>query len=158
MRVLMTGATGFIGRALLLRLRREGHAVTALARSPARARTLLGAEAAIVDAGRGRDALVDAVENADAVVNLAGESIGGGRWTRARRQRIVDSRVGVTHALVEAMAAARRRPQVLVSASAAGYYGDRDDEALDETSGAGTGFLAELCRDWEREAMRAEQL
>jgi uncharacterized protein len=114
MRVLVTGATGFIGRALVPRLQRDGHAVVAWARSEVRARGLLGAEVEIVPAGAGVEALVRTLERCDAVVNLAGEPILGGRWTPARRKMLEDSRVTVTQDLVRAMAAAKARPRVLV--------------------------------------------
>ncbi len=156
MRVLVTGATGFIGRALVPALQREGHTVVAWTRSPARARARLGAE--IEAAGPGPDALARALESCDAVVNLAGEPILGGRWTAARRQVLVESRVGFTSRLVDAMAAAPRRPRVLLSGSAVGYYGDRGDETLEEGSAPGRGLLADLCVDWESAARRAEPL
>jgi len=157
MRVFVSGATGFVGRALVLRLRRDGHAVCAWVRDEARARSLLGAEVELVSTQAPRERLVGALAGCDAVVNFAGESVVGARWTAARKKALVDSRVGVTERLVDAMAAAER-PRTLVSASAVGYYGDRGDETLDEESGAGEGFLADLCRDWEEAARRAEAL
>lgn len=158
MRVLLTGATGFVGRALVLRLQRDGHTITALVRSVPRARAVLGADVALVDLAAGKAGLVEAVANADAIVNLSGEPIAGGRWTASRRAAIVDSRVGFTDRLVEAIASAPRRPRVLLSASAVGYYGDRGDESLDESSPPGTGFLAETCVQWEAAAERATPL
>jgi hypothetical protein len=88
-------------------------------------------------------------------VNLAGESIAGGRWTDERKAAIRASRVEGTHAIVDAIAAASSRPKVLVSASAVGWYGPRDDEELDETAPAGEGFLASVCRAWEAAALGA---
>ena len=123
MQVLVTGATGFIGRALIPLLQREGHSVVAWVRSEARARSLLGAEVEMVHADAGLDALVSAIERCDAVVNLAGEPLLGGRWTAARRAILESSRVEVTDLLVRAIAKARTRPGVLVSGSAVGYYG-----------------------------------
>ena len=158
MRVLVTGATGFIGRALIPRLRRDGHAVVAWARSEARARSLLGADVEIVPTGSGPDALVHALEQCDAVVNLAGEPLMGSCWTAARRKTLADSRVKLTEDLVRAMARATARPRVLISGSAVGYYGDRGDEQLGETSNPGDDFLAQLCRDWEQAARQAETL
>ena len=151
----MLGATGFLGRAVTLRLLRDDHQVIAWARSPEAARSSLGAEVEIADAGSGRAGLVAALERCDAVINLAGEPIAG-RWSRARRRRITASRAGVTEQLVSAIAAAARRPRVLINASAVGYYGDRGDQPLDEHSPPGEGFLAETCRRWEAAAMAAE--
>jgi uncharacterized protein len=157
MRVLIVGATGFIGRALVPRLRRDGHAIVAWVRSESRARSLLGAEVELLPASRGPGALIETLADVDAIVNLAGEPIVGKRWTAARRRVLEESRVGVTQDLVRAIAAAAPRPRVLVSGSAVGWYGDRGGEPLTETSPPGDDFLARLCRDWEQAAMAAEQ-
>ncbi|MEM9490228.1 MAG: TIGR01777 family oxidoreductase, partial [Myxococcota bacterium] len=158
MRVLMTGATGFIGRATVLRLQRDGHSVAAWVRSPQRARSLLGPAVDLVAASDGDPALQRAVAEADAVINLAGEPIISfpPRWTARRRAALVDSRVTVTERIVQAIRAAKNPPKVLVSASAVGYYGDRADEVLYEDSKPGTGFMADLCQCWEDEALNAE--
>jgi uncharacterized protein (TIGR01777 family) len=147
-RVLVTGGTGFLGTPLCRALRGAGHAVTVVTRDPEHA----------TGPAVGWDGLDAAVRDADALVNLAGEPIAAGRWSAARKDAIVASRVESTRALVRAAAAAERRPSVLVSASAIGYYGAHGDEPLDETAGPGTGFLAELCRAWEDEAVAAEKL
>ena len=141
MRVFVTGATGFIGRALIPRLQREGHSVVAWVRSEASARSSLGAEVEIVSADAGFEVLVSALERCDAVVNLAGEPLMGGRWTAARRAILEDSRIAVTRHLVRALTAAQTRPGIFISGSAVGYYGDRAEETLTETSSAG-GFAA----------------
>lgn len=158
MRVLIAGATGFIGRALVPLLQREGHTVVAWVRGEARGRSLLGADVEIVSVDAGFAALVATVERCDAVVNLAGEPLLGGRWTAARRTILEDSRIGVTRNLVRALEMARTRPRVFVSGSAVGYYGDRADQALTEASAAGDGYLAEICRRWEAAAQQAEAL
>ncbi len=158
MRVFVTGATGFIGRALIPRLQRDGHVVVAWVRSPARARGLLGAEVELVQAEAPPGALVAAIEGSDAVVNLAGEPLMGGRWTAGRRQILEDSRITVTEQLVRAMAEARTRPRVFISGSAVGYYGDRAEALLTEASSGGDDFLARLCRRWEHAAQDAERL
>lgn len=155
MKVLITGATGFLGRALTLRLQREGHSVVAWVRSPERARQSLGADVELVSVAAGDPALRAAVEAADAIVNLAGEPVLPKRWTAERKAVLVSSRVGTTTRVVDAIAAASRRPTVLVSASAVGYYGDRGEERVDEISPPGSGFLAELCQQWETAALRA---
>jgi uncharacterized protein len=158
MRVLVTGATGFIGGALVPALQGEGHTVVAWVRSESRARARLGAAVEMVLAPSGPLGLTAALERCDAVVNLAGEPLVGGRWTAERRTMVRVSRVDVTAEILRAIASARRRPRVLVSGSAVGYYGNRADEILSEDSGPGSGFLADLCRDWEDEARKADAL
>ncbi len=158
MRVFVTGATGFVGRALIPRLQRDGHAVVAWVRSPARARGLLGAEVELVHADTAPDGLVGAIERSDAVVNLAGEPLMGGRWTAARRAVLEGSRIAVTEQLVRAMAEAKSRPRVFISGSAVGYYGDRTDELLTEASSTADDFLARPCRRWECAAQEADRL
>lgn len=155
MRVLVTGATGLIGRRLLPRLEKP----RILARDPARARRSLGEVEAIAWDGEGGAPPVAALDGIDAVVHLAGEPVAV-RWTDAKRKSIRDSRILGTRGIVEAIAArpAGSRPRVLVSSSAVGIYGDRGDETLDENSPAGQGFLAEVCRDWEVEALEAREL
>ena len=155
MKILIVGATGMIGRALVLRLARDGHDVRALVRSLSRAESTLGQGVTLL----GPDAQLDrVVAEVDAVVNLAGEPVAGARWTEARKRALRLSRVDLTRGLVEAMARTSRRPRVLVNASAVGFYGDRGDEALTEDSGAGSGFLATLTRDWEAAALEATPL
>ncbi|MDA1184801.1 MAG: TIGR01777 family oxidoreductase [Acidobacteria bacterium] len=158
MRVFITGATGFIGRALVPRLQREGYSVLAWVRSDASARSLLGADVELISATDDVGALATTMERCDAVVNLAGAPLLGGRWTTARRRILEDSRIQVTSSLVQAMALARTRPRVLVSGSAVGYYGDRGDDPLTEVSSAGTDYLAGLCTRWEDAARQAEAL
>ncbi len=155
MRVLITGATGFIGRALVPRLQRDGHEVAVWVRSEARALALLGSDVDVVSIAAGHDALTTAVSQCDAVVNLAGEPLLGKRWTPARRQVLRQSRVDVTNQLASAIEAASPRPSVVISSSAVGFYGDRGDEVLQETSGGRDDFLSRLCQDWESAAQRA---
>ena len=151
MKILISGASGVVGTALTKALRAEGGTVAHLVR-PAGA----ASEGAIHWDPAAGSVDTSAMEAADAVVNLNGASIAGGRWTPARKAILSSSRVDATRALVDVLARLRQKPRVLVSASAVGYYGDRGDEILTESSGAGTGFLAALARDWEAEAMRAE--
>jgi len=157
LRILVTGATGFVGRALSLRLARDGHQVLAWVRSPERARALLGAGPELVPAGD-EAALNSALPSCDAVVHLAGENLFAGRWTSARKRRLVESRVGLTQRLLAALEACPARPRTLVAASAIGFYGDRGDEVLDEESARGEGFLADLCERWEASARGAARL
>src|SRR5713226_2612391 len=132
MRIVVTGATGFLGRALTARLRGDGHTVLAWVRSVDRARRLLGADVELLRADAGFAALTDALARADAVVNFSGEPLIGKRWTPERRRVLEDSRVQVTKDLVRAIAAAEPRPRVFVSGSAVGWYGDWGDARITE--------------------------
>jgi hypothetical protein len=147
LRVAVTGATGLVGSALVTALRAAGHRVDRVSRRPPRP----GTTDIQWDPARGR---LDprALEGADAVVHLAGESIAAGRWTASAKARIRESRVGGTRLVADTLAGLDRRPRVLVSASAIGYYGHRGSEALTEDSPPGTGFLAEVARAWEAAA------
>jgi uncharacterized protein len=148
MRVLLTGGTGFVGAPLCRALRGAGHTVTTVSRDPEH----------VNGAAIGWDAVPGAMRDVDAIVNLAGEPIAAGRWTDGRKKRIRESRVDTTWTLVSAVTSSEPRPRVLVSASAVGYYGPRGDEPVDETTGPGGGFLAEVCQAWEHEAEAAEPL
>jgi uncharacterized protein (TIGR01777 family) len=158
MRILIAGATGFVGRALVAALQRDGHVVVAWARSTERARSFLGATANVLPITDGDAALVTELARCEAVVNVAGESIAGGRWTAARRRQLVTSRVDLTKRIVKALAGTNPRPKILISASAVGYYGDRGAETLTEQSSPGNGFLAELAVAWEAAAASARNL
>jgi uncharacterized protein (TIGR01777 family) len=151
MRVLVTGSSGLIGTAARERLAADGHEVLRLLRGDA------AGSGPRWDPAAGWVA-PQALDGADAVVHLAGASIGEGRWTARRRAELRASRIDATRLLVEQLRAPAGRPRVLVAASAVGYYGDRGDELLDEAAAPGAGFLADLVRDWEREALRAEEL
>lgn len=151
--VLVLGGSGFIGSALVPRLLRDGHHVTVLTRSPDRARQVLGGEPDLV----GPEQLVAAVGDADAVINVAGESILG-RWTRRVRRAALTSRVDLTRDLVNAMAQAQEPPSVLINASAIGIYGDAGDFEMDERTLPGSGRLSDLCLKWEHEALNAQAL
>jgi uncharacterized protein (TIGR01777 family) len=141
MRMLLTGSSGLIGQALLSPLTSNGHKVVRLTRSPASGRYILWNP----DAGTVN---TDDLEDFEAIVHLAGESIVG-RWTPEKKARILASRIKGTRLLCESLAHLRSHPIVLVSASAIGYYGDRGDQALDEESPAGSLFLSEVAKAWE---------
>src|SRR5262245_4949397 len=142
MKVVVTGSSGLIGSALVPALTAGGHIVRRLVRrSPAAGEVWWDPVAGALGPG--------ALDDADAVVHLAGESIAAARWSAAKQARIRDTRVRSTLLLARSMAALDRRPKVFVSASAVGFYGDRGDELVDEGTGPGRGFLAEVCMEWE---------
>jgi uncharacterized protein (TIGR01777 family) len=152
MKILVTGASGFIGSALVPFLTTGGHSVTRLVRREPdgkRGEIRWDPDGGILDA-RG-------LEGHDAVVHLAGEGVATGLWTRARKARILESRARGTSLLAETLAGLTRKPGVLLSASAVGYYGSRGDEVLREDGPPGTGFLAEVTRAWENAAAPAEK-
>jgi uncharacterized protein len=157
MKVLVTGATGFLGYALTLDLVASGHDVSALSRS-AEANGRLPETVHVAPWSPFDEAApISAIEGVDAIIHLAGEPVNG-TWTRRKRQAILDSRVTGTRNLLLGIAAADPRPRHLVCASAIGYYGDRGEELLDEDAAPGDGFLADVCRQWEAEAGSAREL
>lgn len=160
MKIAIAGGSGFLGRALARRLRADGHAVSILGRGASTAHAA-GTSESQQPAAPARvtwmpDGTVgpwaSALDGVDAVVNLAGESIGRRRWSAAEKARIRDSRLLATRSLVGAVRSVAKPPRVFISASAQGYYGSRGDEVLTEESTAGDDFLASVCVDWEREA------
>jgi uncharacterized protein len=151
MKVAVAGANGLIGSNLVRALRARGAEVVALVRQPRHAGEVRW------DPNTGGE-WTRSIDGADGVVNLAGANVGGKRWTEDYKREIRESRLRSTGALVEAMRAASRRPRVFVSASAVGYYGDRGDDEVTESTPPGNDFLATLCKQWEEEAGRAEQL
>ena len=158
MRIVIAGATGLIGRRLTSDLLGNGHEVLALTRTAQRARGLLDHRAEIAEWDTQNLAGWAAhLDGADGVVNLAGESIAAGRWTESKKSEMIDSRLRTRSVIQKAIAAANRKPQVTVQASAVGYYGDRGEELLDEDSSGGDGFLANLARRWEGEDQREAQ-
>jgi hypothetical protein len=154
--ILITGATGFIGRRLSAALKEKECELAIVSREPRRTSAQLP-QARLVEAWNPvqEPAPVSMIEQVQAIVHLAGESVAG-RWTEAKKRAIRHSRVQGTRNLVAAIAQAQTRPRVLVSASAVGYYGNRGDETLTEASAPGSDFLAEVCQAWEAEARRAE--
>ncbi len=143
-KVLVSGASGLIGSALLPSLQSSAYEVTRLVRGAASGKGDVAWDPS-------RPVAPESVSGFDAVVHLAGESIVG-RWTEAKKRRVRESRVQGTRNLAEALAAAPQPPRVFVSASAIGYYGDRGEETLREESSPGSGFLPEVCREWEAAA------
>jgi len=155
MKIVISGATGFLGRPLAAALALDGHTVVVLSRGPSAPPP--GAERLVTwNADGTAGAWAAELDGAGAVINLAGESIAGGRWTAARKRRILDSRVLATRSLVAAIGEARTPPTLFVSGSAVGYYGPLQDQVATEDSAAGDDFLAKVCAAWEAEASRAQ--
>lgn len=156
MKLLLSGCTGFIGGHLARELAAEGHDLAMLTRKTDHSRLFSGPRVryAVWD-GAAAESVRPHLEGADAVVNLAGDSIARGRWSESRKQALTASRIRPTDAIVGAIAGMKTKPKVLVNASAVGYYGNVDEGDVDESHPAGSGFLAELCVAWEAAAMKA---
>jgi uncharacterized protein len=159
MKVMVTGATGFIGKELIKRLNEKGHEIAILTRNPESARFHLPVHCEIVTWNPERTALFpSALKGVDAVINLAGEGIADARWSSDRKRKIMESRVLSVRRLINTMTYMSAKPQVFISASAIGLYGNRKDELLDETASKGHGFLSDVCQKWENEIITAKEL
>lgn len=150
--ILIAGGTGLLGTALAHALRQDGHAVVVLTRHPTHDHEMRWSPA------ESTGPWTSALNGASAVVNLAGVSIAGGRWTAARKAAIRESRTQATGTLVRAIVSARTPPPVFISSSAVGVYGDRGDEPATERTAPGSDFLADVCRDWEGVASQASEV
>ncbi|MEC5199920.1 uncharacterized protein (TIGR01777 family) [Arthrobacter sp. PL16] len=148
MRILLAGASGTIGTALIRQLEKNHEVTRLVRRAPKGPREIRWNPAS-------GDLDVAAVEQADAVINLSGAGIAGGLWTRSYKETLYSSRIMPTRTLVQAMRKAKNPPEVFISQSASGYYGDRGDEVLTESSASGQTLLADICRRWESEALGA---
>ena len=155
MNILITGGTGFIGSALSRELSNSGHKViiTSRRKTPPKLENI-----EIVRWDIQTPLSSEIMSGIDAVINLAGESLISGRWTKRRKERIMSSRVNTTRLLVESMKNANPKPKVLISVSAVGYYGPHGDEYVTEDFPPASDFLAEVCKAWEKEALRAQEL
>ena len=153
MKVVVAGGSGFVGEPLVRRLVGRGDDVVVLSRNPAKVRAGRGVQ---WDGGKSAGAWTSDVDDADAVVNLAGENIAAGRWTEERKRRLIESRLHATDAIAAALKKAPPRKRTLISASAVGYYGFDRDEEFDEKSSKGRGFLSDLVERWESAANAAQ--
>ncbi len=158
MRILITGGSGLIGRALMANLAHNGNEVTILSRRPERVIRL--PEGVLVKwwDGHTTEGWGPLVEGADAIINLAGENIGSGRWTDEHKRRILESRLNAGQAVVQAVEAATHKPRVIIQASGIGYYGPRGDEEITEETAAGHDFLAQVAVEWEASTAPLETL
>ncbi len=156
MKVIISGGTGLIGRAVVTALKRRGDEVIVLSRNPDRARPMPQGVTLIRWDGKTAAGWAHWVNGADAMINLAGENISSGRWSAARKERIRESRLNAGQAVVEAIAQVERPPQVLIQASAVGYYGPRGDEIIIETARPGDDFLAQVVMAWEASTVPVE--
>ncbi len=159
MKVLVTGATGFVGRVIVRQLIDAGDEVVILTRNVARAALNLGSKCQYI---QWPDTTVmpplEAFHGVEGVVNLMGENLASKKWDEAQKKKIHDSRTVGTAVLIEAISKLDKKPKVLVSASAVGIYGHRNSEDLNESSKLGDDFLATVCKDWEAEANKAKDL
>jgi uncharacterized protein (TIGR01777 family) len=157
MNILITGGTGLIGSALSQSLVKKSHHVTILSRNP---QQIIPGIRLVSWEPR---TLITEIEKADAVVNLAGESLAGSnplamRWTTTRKSKIINSRIDVGQALSTALEKAQRKPDLIIQASAIGYYGTQGENPADESSSSGADFLAQVCQSWEASTQKAEEL
>lgn len=159
MKVLVTGASGFVGRRVVAQLLQKKIEVVVLTRNLPKAVIILGSECKYVQ-WMDMTTLppVEAFNGVDAVINLMGENIGGKKWSESQKKKIYDSRINSTRLLVDAMKALPKKPRALINASAVGIYGNRGDETLDENASSGSDFLAGVCKDWENEANKASDM
>ncbi|MCH9649859.1 MAG: TIGR01777 family oxidoreductase [Deltaproteobacteria bacterium] len=149
MRVIIAGGSGLIGRALTAKLAQEGHEIFILSRNPEKVQGLPSGASAFGWDGRTSHGWGPLVDGDTALVNLAGENVGAGRWTALRKQRIEESRLDAGRAVCEAVAKAKELPKVLLQSSAVGFYGSRGDLPLEESACPGDDFLARTCLAWE---------
>jgi len=163
MRIMISGGSGLIGRALSARLVEAGHEVVILSRAPQRAEALPGGIRAVAWDGKTTQGWAHVVDGAGAVIHLAGENIAGegffpARWTEERKRRILASRLDSGKAMVQAVQEARQKPGIFVQGSAIGYYGPLGDSPVDEQSPTGADFMARVCREWEESTQAVEAM
>jgi uncharacterized protein (TIGR01777 family) len=156
MKLVIAGATGFIGSKLTDRLWNQNHSLALLSRRPPREVNVTKKEWFAWQPGAG--GWEAALDGADGVINLAGEPIAGKRWSPAQKEKLRSSRIDATKSLVDAISMTKAKPKFLINASAVGYYGAHGDETVTEKTDPGQDFLSRLCVEWEQEALKAEAL
>lgn len=154
-KIIITGGTGFIGSYLCTELLKQGHFISIITRSPEKYSEEQSKNLRYIGWD---DNLSKSMAETDVVINLVGESLFGKRWTESVKKSIYNSRIESTKKLVEAMEKSDSQPDLFISASAVGIYGDSGDKLLDESSPTGNDFLANVCKDWEKESKKAEKL
>jgi uncharacterized protein (TIGR01777 family) len=158
-RIIVTGGSGFIGRKLCQELAESGYELFILTRNIEPARKIFANKVTLVKwDGNTSAGWMKYADGAHAIINLAGENIGAGRWTRKKKESILQSRIQAGNAVVEAINKAKNKPRILLQASGIGIYGDRRNEILDEASSIGTGFMPDLARQWEQSVTEVEVL
>jgi uncharacterized protein (TIGR01777 family) len=158
MKIAIIGGSGFIGRRLISRLHLEGDEVVLFSRNPERAGSILPGVCTELWHPENMSNLVNVLGKTDAIINLAGESIAAGRWTDGRKQKIRSSRLDATGIVIKALERSGKKPFVLINASAVGFYGNVPDGDVTESFPKGKDFLADLCSEWEFEALKGENL
>lgn len=159
MKAIITGATGFIGRALSANLSDSENQVIALSRNQEKAQSILGNRITCLEwDGTTSSGWANAIEGVDVIVNLAGANLSSRIWTSSYKKELLDSRVNAGRAIVQAVMRAKKKPKIVIQASAIGYYGSRSDEILEEKSLRGIGFLSDLAQAWEASTKEVEAL
>ena len=153
MKILLAGGTGFVGKGLLEKLQSENNSIYVISRNPDAHKHLENKNIEIIPWD---DSLISKMEVADAVINLTGEPVVGKRWTSSQKDLLASSRIDSTRVLVNAISKANKKPQVLINASAVGYYGSPENGKITESYKKGTGFLSDICEQWEKEAQKAK--
>ncbi|MDI6401781.1 TIGR01777 family oxidoreductase [Balneolaceae bacterium ANBcel3] len=157
MQAILFGGTGFIGRNLAQRLAGIGYKITIVSRNPEKHTSEAFSDSGAITLVHLREDMTEDIDGNDIVINLAGESLFGKRWTSGVKERLYKSRIETTRKIVHWMSNTRKKPGLFISSSAVGYYGDTGSRSVDEGASSGTGFLANICKDWEKAALDAEK-